>query len=70
MVYGVPIERPLMVFAFKLLGYDIRKHHFSTEKDIERAAETWFTLKERKILRAWPTGPIVYEAKACLVKKI
>jgi ubiquinone/menaquinone biosynthesis C-methylase UbiE len=37
-VYGVPVERPLMVFFFHLLGYDIHKHHFSTEKDVIRAA--------------------------------
>jgi len=38
-VYGVPIERPLMVFMFKMLGCDIRKEHFSTEKDVAAAAD-------------------------------
>ena len=38
-VYGVPIERPLMVFLFRLLGTDIRKEHFSTEFDVVNAAE-------------------------------
>jgi ubiquinone/menaquinone biosynthesis C-methylase UbiE len=38
-VYGVPIERPLMVFMFRMLGCDIRKEHFSTEKDVAAAAE-------------------------------
>jgi SAM-dependent methyltransferase len=37
-VYGVPIERPLMVFMFKCLGHDIRKEHFSTESDVSSAA--------------------------------
>jgi ubiquinone/menaquinone biosynthesis C-methylase UbiE len=37
-VYGVPIERPLMVFMFRVLGYNIREHHFSTEKDVRDAA--------------------------------
>jgi ubiquinone/menaquinone biosynthesis C-methylase UbiE len=37
-VYGVPIERPFMVFMFKMLGCDIRKEHFSTEKDVASAA--------------------------------
>lgn len=37
-VYGIPIERPLMVAAFRILGYDIRAHHFSTEQDVMRAA--------------------------------
>jgi SAM-dependent methyltransferase len=37
-VYGVPIERPLMVLMFRTLGYNIREHHFSTEKDVAAAA--------------------------------
>jgi ubiquinone/menaquinone biosynthesis C-methylase UbiE len=37
-VYGVPIERPFMVFMLKLLGHDIRKEHFSTQTDVEKAA--------------------------------
>jgi ubiquinone/menaquinone biosynthesis C-methylase UbiE len=37
-VYGVPIERPFMVFMFRMLGCDIRKEHFSTEKDVAAAA--------------------------------
>jgi ubiquinone/menaquinone biosynthesis C-methylase UbiE len=37
-VYGVPVERPLMVWMFRLLGYDIRQHHFSTERDVSNAA--------------------------------
>ncbi|MEW5827935.1 MAG: class I SAM-dependent methyltransferase, partial [Chloroflexota bacterium] len=41
-VYGVPVERPLMVFMFKVLGYDIRKAHFSTEKDVSAAAQRAF----------------------------
>lgn len=42
LVYGVPVERPLMVFLFKLLGTDIRTHHFSTEEDVRQAAEQTF----------------------------
>ncbi len=37
-VYGVPVERPFMVFMFMLLGTNIRKHHFSTEQDVAEAA--------------------------------
>lgn len=43
LVYGVPVERPLMVFAFIILGYDIRKLHFSTEKKIFQEASRYFT---------------------------
>ena len=39
MVYGVPVDSPFMTVAFRLLGYDIRMHHFSTEKNIYRAAK-------------------------------
>jgi len=42
MVYGVPVERPLMVMAFRMLGCDIRGHHFSTEKDIRQASRDFF----------------------------
>ncbi len=41
-VYGVPVERPFMVAMFTLLGSDIRKHHFSTEKDVAAAASKHF----------------------------
>lgn len=37
-VYGVPVERPLMVFLFRLLGHDIRQEHFSTERQVAQAA--------------------------------
>jgi len=38
-VYGVPIERRFMVWMFHLLGCNIREHHFSTEKDVFKAAD-------------------------------
>lgn len=41
-VYGVPIERPLMVLMFRLLGYNIPEHHFSTQKDVAQAAQQFF----------------------------
>jgi len=41
-VFGIPVERPLMVFVYRLLGYDIRKHHFSTEKDVCSSARRVF----------------------------
>jgi len=41
-VYGVPVERPFMVAMFALLGYNIRKYHFSTEKDVSAAAQKHF----------------------------
>jgi ubiquinone/menaquinone biosynthesis C-methylase UbiE len=61
-VYGVPVERPLMVFLFRVLGYDIRQHHFSTEKDVAGAAMQVFGPGTLKTMRA-PTrlGPAVYQ---------
>jgi SAM-dependent methyltransferase len=41
-VYGVPVERSLMVTMFRLLGYNIRRHHFSTERDVAAAAGSLF----------------------------
>lgn len=42
MVYGVPVERPFMVWMFRLLGHDIRQEHFSTEKQVAQAAASFF----------------------------
>ena len=39
-IYGVPIERGVMVLMFRVLGCNIRKHHFSTEKDVFNAADS------------------------------
>lgn len=54
-VYGVPIERPFMVSMFKLLGYDIRQAHFSTEGDVSMAAGT--ILNKVRIIQMRSTPP-------------
>lgn len=46
MVYGVPVERPLMVFVYRLMGVNIREHHFSTEKDVAENARSVFSEKK------------------------
>lgn len=43
MVYGTPVEKPFMVFMFRLLGHNIRDEHFSTEKEIKAAANKIFS---------------------------
>lgn len=61
-VYGVPAERPLMQFGFRLLGYDIRQFHFSTERDVSQAADIY--LKRIKVHQYKPFEPLggkVYE---------
>ena len=61
-VYGVPIERPMMVFMFRVLGYNLREHHFSTEQDVSRAAGE--LLEKVRIVQMRSTPPVmgaVYE---------
>jgi len=43
MVYGTPVEKPFMVFMFRLLGHNIRDEHFSTEREIAHAARKLFS---------------------------
>jgi ubiquinone/menaquinone biosynthesis C-methylase UbiE len=43
MVYGTPVEKPFMVFMFRLMGHNIRDEHFSTEKEIAAAAHKMFS---------------------------
>lgn len=54
-IYGVPVERELMVFMFRLLGHNIRDEHFSTEEDVYRAAKKQFTEIERIKMRGTPS---------------
>lgn len=39
-IYGVPVERRIMVFVYRLMGFNIREHHFSTERQVCSAAES------------------------------
>jgi len=48
-IYGVPIERRFMVLMFWLLGFDIRKHHFSTGKDVFSAANS--VLRKKRVIQ-------------------
>lgn len=61
-VYGVPIQRWFMVYAFRLLGCNISAHHFSTEKDVRDLAERMLTKVRLFRMPAVPSflGP-VYE---------
>jgi ubiquinone/menaquinone biosynthesis C-methylase UbiE len=53
-VYGVPVERPMMVLAFRLLGYNIREHHFSTENDVRQAFEGMFQFRRLRAMKGTP----------------
>ena len=54
-VYGAPVERPFMVFMFRILGYDIRNYHFSTEKDISRTAGQFLNKVSVQAMKAFPS---------------
>ena len=56
MVYGTPVEKPFMVFMFRLLGHNIRNEHFSTEKEI--AASAYRAFSKGKIIEMKSTPPI------------
>jgi ubiquinone/menaquinone biosynthesis C-methylase UbiE len=53
-VYGVPVERRFMVFVFRLLGYNIREHHFSTEIEVAQAAEKALRKRSVKAMQTLP----------------
>ncbi len=54
-IYGVPVERPFMVFMFRVLGYNIRKHHFATEFEVMQAAEKFFKKINVYAMKAFPS---------------
>lgn len=61
-VYGVPVERPLMVFMFRILGTNIRTHHFSTEKDVRLAAsKVLYRICTKKMLGPFGLFGHIYE---------
>jgi ubiquinone/menaquinone biosynthesis C-methylase UbiE len=56
MVYGTPVEKPFMVFIFRILGHNIRDEHFSTEKEIAAAAYKAFL--KGKVIQMKSVPPI------------
>ena len=61
MVYGVPVDSLITRLGFLLLGYDIRKHHFSTEQQILQCAQAQFGNSAVSTLRMPILGERVYE---------
>lgn len=57
-VYGVPVQRPLMDLLFRLTGYNIKDYHFSSEKDVLRSAETVLKINRVININAGPFGSI------------
>jgi ubiquinone/menaquinone biosynthesis C-methylase UbiE len=61
-VYGVPVEKPMMVVAFRCLGYNIRNHHFSTERQVSEAASRWLSKVKISAMKTFvPFAGSVYE---------
>ncbi len=57
-VYGVPVDKTVMSYAFRLLGYNIRNYHFSDQEQIARAAK--LVLKKITVtnISIWPFGKL------------
>ena len=56
-VYGVPVERPLMVLMFRFLGHNIHEEHFSTEKNVSEAESKG--LKKNRLVNMHAILPIL-----------
>ncbi len=52
-IYGVPVSNPIMELLFRLLGYDIKQHHFSTENQISCAAENVLKRANMNRMKIW-----------------
>ncbi|HUI93292.1 MAG TPA: class I SAM-dependent methyltransferase [Chitinivibrionales bacterium] len=61
-VYGVPANNAFMKICFLILGYDIRRHHFSSERDVSGAARRALTeVKITALKGGVPFSGSVYE---------
>lgn len=62
LIYGVPVERPLMRFIFRhIFRRDIEQYHFSTEIDVRRAVDRFLTPVQHIDLRPLPFTGSIYE---------
>ena len=41
-IYGVPVASRAMELFFRILGFNINEHHYSTEVEVDRAASSIF----------------------------
>jgi SAM-dependent methyltransferase len=53
LVYGVPIDRPLMTFLYRILGYSIKNFHFSDQNVIQQNAKKQFLSLDYENLNAF-----------------
>jgi len=67
LVYGVPIDRPLMTFLYRILGYRIKNFHFSDQDVIRRNAQKIFRQVDYENLHAFGLKSFsVYQVAHCL----
>ena len=57
-IYGTPVERTFMVTMFRMMGVNIRDHHYSTHEEIAAAAKAIFHQGVIEYLRAPVIGNI------------
>lgn len=57
-VYGVPVNKKIMDYAFRLLGFDIQEYHFSDQKQIAAAIKTVFKEVAISKICVWPFGKL------------
>lgn len=60
-IYGVPVASKTMELFFRILGFNINEHHYSTELDVDRAASKAFEKIRIKNLFAIPGLIRVYQ---------
>ena len=66
LVYGVPIDRKLMTFLYRLLGYRIKNFHFSDQDVIRTSAQNQFQQVDYENLQAFGLRSFsVYQVAHC-----
>ena len=60
-IYGVPVASKAMELFFRILGFNINEHHYSTEIEVDRAASSIFKKIRIKNLFAIPGLIRVYQ---------
>lgn len=59
-VFGIPVERPFMAATFRLMGVNIREHHYSTHEDVIKAVKKIFDNGKSSVdfLNVFPVGKL------------
>lgn len=57
-VYGAPVDKKIMEYAFRLLGFNIKEHHFSNQEQIAVAIKSIFKEIAISNVSVWPFGKL------------